>query len=1174
MLALAACLLGEGGANAADRGHGIVSFVAATADGPVAAALQGAERARQILSGGQAPSPQDVEELISLAPQVNAGAVAAFKAGQLDEAVMLFETALGIDEAVLPPKHPKLVQSLHNLAFVYQKARLFDDAEAAYRRALALREELLPANHPEVAINLADLGSLLANTGRPEQAEPLYERALAIREASLPENDPLIVRSLVQLADTYNLMGRYAKQEPLMRRALAMQEASLPADHPDIAATLNKLAGVLGDLGQEAQAESLYRRALSIRERSYPENHPAISATLADLANTLVNLGRFEEAEALHLKALAMRETVAADHPDVAASLHALAGLHEDLGHYDEAETLLKRAIAIREQFPDGRRRLANSLSSLADLYKEAGRYAESETLSKRALAIRQEILPEGHAEISISLNGLASTYAAAQRYDEAEELFQRSLELREAALPAGHSLIRTAFNNLASLYETTGRYDDAEALYMRALGGVAPASISDPALADTIDNLARLYDRTARPEEALPLHERALALMEASLPASHPSIATNLNNQAATLDRLGLHAKAENLRRRSLEINENALPATHPNRIAGLTNLAYSIARQERFEEASSLSRRAIASILEAGADDAETFRGDFLQDASLSLQLEPDANAGTHAFAAHQWPMGGAAGAAIAAANARGSGSDELRALARRSDRLGEEIAATDRLLTTALAAAGNRTLVEELRGRYDRLLAERAAAEASMAKLFPAYADLSGPKPLTVAEAQSLLGPKEALVSFMLTGDAAIPGFVFAVTADGLGWGWIKDSEEVWRLSGELRALMTGGNRSAASLSAKETPSEQRARDIPAIAHRLHELLLGPVAERLAGKRDLIIVPDPFLADLPMHLLVTQKPEDGASPAQAFRAARWLIRDHTVTVLPAISSLRSLRQHSGKTASAAKPFLAFADPVIGSGGAMRCAEPAALQAVDAPDAPLARSVDIGSAALFRSGVAADGQMLADVEIVRGLPRLADTRCEALAIAAALGGSPADLLFEGDATETRLKQLSQTGALAQQRVLLFATHGLAPGEIGSAEPALVLTPPRQASSTDDGLLTASEVAGLDLNADFVILSACNTASAGATGGQSFSGLARAFFYAGAKSLLVSHWPVYSDAAVKLTTRALAAGAGVSRAEAMRLAMLSMIDDAAQPADADPVRWAPFSLVGESSGI
>jgi CHAT domain-containing protein len=143
-----------------------------------------------------------------------------------------------------------------------------------------------------------------------------------------------------------------------------------------------------------------------------------------------------------------------------------------------------------------------------------------------------------------------------------------------------------------------------------------------------------------------------------------------------------------------------------------------------------------------------------------------------------------------------------------------------------------------------------------------------------------------------------------------------------------------------------------------------------------------------------------------------------------------------------------------------------------------------------------------------------------------------------------------------------------------------GSAEPGLILTPPGKGTSDtkmlerNDGFLTASEIASLRLDADWVILSACNTAAGRNENAEALSGMARAFFYAGARAILVSHWQVRSDAAVKLTTRAFAelkSNLSIGRAEAFRVAMRELIEKGS-PADAHPSVWAPFVVVGEGA--
>ena len=175
--------------------------------------------------------------------------------------------------------------------------------------------------------------------------------------------------------------------------------------------------------------------------------------------------------------------------------------------------------------------------------------------------------------------------------------------------------------------------------------------------------------------------------------------------------------------------------------------------------------------------------------------------------------------------------------------------------------------------------------------------------------------------------------------------------------------------------------------------------------------------------------------------------------------------------------------------------------------------------------------------------------------------------------------ATEAKVKQLSRSGVLGDARIVHFATHGLLSAETEKltktkAEPALLMSPPEKPDENNDGLLTASEISNLKLNADWVILSACNTAGGGRVGAEALSGLARAFFYAGAKSLLVSHWYVDSNATVALITKAFQAienKPNIGRAEAMRQAMLHLISSGG-PA-AHPSRWAPFVVVGEGRG-
>ena len=588
-------------------------------------------------------------------------------------------------------------------------------------------------------------------------------------------------------------------------------------------------------------------------------------------------------------------------------------------------------------------------------------------------------------------------------------------------------------------------------------------------------------------------------------------------------------------------------------------------------------------------------------------------------------QWAFASQTAASLAQMAARSAaGSPLLAGLVRERQDLVGEWQAKDKLLIAAKSEVPAKRNAESERVLVDRLAAidtRLAEIDRLFARDFPDYAALAHATSVSVADVQAQLGDGEALVLFNDTGawkpllqapeafSDAEATFIWVVTKSQVRW--VRSELGTAALTREVAALRCGLDATAWEGDGDEKCTEAMGggRTSPlhfdhARAHALYDALFGEVQHLIKGKH-LLIVPSGPLTQLPFHVLVAKPPtgadavrpsgsgtiaqasKDGtkakggaavsASKARTpdHRAIAWLAREHAVTVLPAVTSLKALRRVA-KPSSAPRPMIGIGNPLLDGPNAHYASLAKLAQAKQR--CPGKRSQQLARRSQYRassSRVETRGG-LASVADIKGQAPLPETADELCAVAEAVNADTGrDILLGAKATEREVKRLSTAGDLAKYRTLHFATHGVLAGNLkGAHEPGLILTPPATATEEDDGYLSASEIAALKLDAEWVILSACNTAAGAATSAEALSGLARAFIYAQARALLVSHWEVYSDATVKLITAAvgqMARDRKVGRAEALRRAMLAMIDKG-EAHEAHPAYWAPFIVVGEGA--
>jgi CHAT domain-containing protein/Tfp pilus assembly protein PilF len=812
-------------------------------------------------------------------------------------------------------------------------------------------------------------------------------------------------------------------------------------------------------------------------------------------------------------------------------------------GKYSEAIPLAEAMVANLEKSPTSRD-LAGALNNLAQLYGDVGRDADAEPLYKRALAIMEKAAGLDSVEMAPELNNLAALYERQLRYAEAEPLFKRALALREKSLGAGHRDVGQSLNNLATLYERQDRHADSEPLFRQALAIYQKtAGGENPAAATLLNNLGQVYKAEGREADAEPLIKRSLAIREKLLGPGHPDVARSLNNLADLYQREGRYADAEPLFKRALAIREATVGAEHPDTAISVNNLASLYQAQGRTADALPLVERMIAS----GRGQPRTALAVLFE--AQRQQMLPPEQALDEALDVIQHGAQSAAASAVNKLAVRlAAGSDRLAELVRRDQNLAGEVDALDKAIIAGLSRQGSRDPAAARRGR-DRIVAiaaERASLQKTLAVEFPDYAALSNPLPLKTKEIQALLSGDEALVLYAL---ADKESFVVALTREASDWQRIPLGADA--ITSRVAAFRRGLDVEQAS----DASGKSHLFDL-ALANDLYAALLGPVEALTKGRRGLLVAPSGALTALPFHLLVTEKPP-AAIPdkIEGYREAAWLLKRQAVSVLPSVSSLKALRGFA-RHDQAEKPMTGFGDPLFNpadSGGSEKRTASRSLSNVAYTD--------------FWRGVGVDRTRLAEA-----LPQLPDTADELNAVASDLAVPASDIHLGSDASETTVKR----SPLADYRIVYFATHGLVAGDVkGLAEPSLALSIPKQPTALDDGLLTASEVAQLKLNAEWVVLSACNTIAGDKPGAEALSGLARSFFYAGARALLVTHWAVDSQAATRLTTSTfdrLKANPKTGRAEALREAMLAYLNDTSSPRNAYPALWGPFALIGEGA--
>jgi CHAT domain-containing protein/Tfp pilus assembly protein PilF len=952
---------------------------------------------------------------------------------------------------------------------------------------------------------------------------PAGSYEIRIEELRAATNDDRALQEARELYEKHlelHRAGKYDEALPLVERSLEIRERILGPEHRDVAALIHSKAVLCWLKGDYSKAEPLFQQALRIRERALGLEHRDVAISLNSLGILYKDQSKDVEAERLYHRALDIWEkALGPDHPEVALPLNNLAIIYDDRGEYVKAESFYQRALTIWEKAlgPDNTR-VASVLNNLATLYNQKGDYAKAEAYHQRVLEFRLKALGPDHPSVATSLYNLALLYTNADGYAKAEPLYRRALDIREKSLGQYHPEVANVLNNLAAILSYKGDYVNAESLY-----------------------------------------NRALAIKEKSLGPDHPDFAVSIQSLAYIYYYKGEYAKAEPLLRRALNIIEKALGAEHPLIADSLIRLAaLYVAKGDITQAITFLSRanavieRNLALNLASGSERQKlAYLSLFIDGTDFTLSLHSraapnDPQALKLAFTTLLQRKGRGLDAmtdTIAASRRHASPQDQ-----KLFDQLADaraRLAALAFKASDAVTPDSYRALLKPLEENVERLEAELSVRSDS----FRAQT-----RPVTLAAVQAALPAGSALVEFAvftpLEPQAKKSGppryLAYLLSAQGQPqWVDLGEAAVIDRAVDAWRKALRNPNRA----------------DVKRLARAVDEKVMRPVRPLLGGTRGktsrLLIAPDGSLNLIPFAALVDER-------------NRYLIERYTISYL---TSGRDLLRLQISRPSENAPMV-VANPAFGR------AETVVAQQKSADLSPNDQARTQGDPAQI---------------YFQPLP---STGREALAIKAVL--PEASLLLREQATESAVKQARAP------RILHIATHGFFLGDqeaplaetrgFFGADPlrsadlrfgkwaakvdnpllrsGLALAGANQGKSgDDDGLLTALEVAGLDLwGTKLVVLSACDTGLGEVKNGEGVQGLRRALVLAGSESQVMSLWPALDNSTKDLMIpyyEALRQGKG--RSDGLRQAQLQMLRSKDQR---HPFYWAAFIQSGEWANL
>jgi CHAT domain-containing protein/tetratricopeptide (TPR) repeat protein len=954
---------------------------------------------------------------------------------------------------------------------------------------LNIFEQALGKETKEVAeaLNLKALS--LISVGKLDEPLTIYERALEIRKKIFGEKDTIIANSFNRMGSLYMRKGNYDKSIEFAQKALDILSKTNEQENLEIAETFNLMGASKSFKGDHITALNYHQKALDIRLKRLGNSHIDVAISKNNIGITYLEKGDIDKAVEYFQSSLDSKMSIPDLNPmDIGASLNNLAITYVNSGNFEKSLNFYQKALNIYKNMTKPLvSQVAVTFNNIGNVYITKGEFDKALEYFQKALDIRQKALNPEHPDIAISLFSLGLANRGLNNYEKAIDLLEKSLKICLKVYGSNGGGVSFCYSELGNCYNGVGDYDKAIEYFQKALEiKNKTLNANSPSIANSLISIGSSYENKKEYEKALENYQKAYTIF-----IRKDEKVQALNNLALLNIKLKNFERADSLYALSLSLL-NFKNSTNLDFVVSLYELLNTLSLKAdfeflRFTESNNWlyldkAKKAYQDFLNVAFYQNKTFTSEGSKFELIKklnkvyervIQINLIIANKEHRKDLFNFAFDNNEQGKSVLLKSQFSESNALKNVKIPQDLLKKEydlrvvIASNEKKQQSLLNAGKSETdsTVLAISSKLFDLKQEYDALKQNLEKNYPEYYRLKyDSKTVSVEDVQKkLLSPRQTLLSYFV-GDSSI--FAFVVKLDTFAVYTIKKDFPLEMYVKQLREGLYGYQTAAVKT---EKLYEAKADSFAQAAFVLHQKLIDPLSNLLT--KEVVLVPDGVLGYIPFDILLSEKPKD----ATKFNTHHYFGKDHIISYNYSATLWQEMQNKKHKI----EPTKNF----------------------------------VGFAPYYNGDTTVLSQIFAnDLTMRKGLDSLKYSGEEVFKAQKLMGG---ESILDKKATKKTFEETA-----SNYRIIHLATHGKANDKSGDY---CFLAFTEQKDSIDNELLYVRDIYNLSLNADLVVLSACETGIGELKRGEGIVSLARAFAYSGAKSMVTSLWSVNDKSTMQI---------------------------------------------------